>query len=437
MTPVSPHAPDSQSGPLGPSLRPSPGLSGPGMGAAAYHPHLDRVIFIHGLFKYSAEKPYGITRRFGAILDIANKQMQPMESRSVHKPVPLSILSGGTHAHSWSPDGKRVSFTYDDALDEGSNRTVGWAEFLTSDGTMDSHSNEPVDSSCKSIPSNLDGLQSSSGDLFSDLFGGFESFRGAAPCFLLARCSEDGPLLQGVEECWVGNDRIAFLGKIRSVVSGVERFEIFIGNLPDRRRIEEWNAGERCAKSNRSAVWAEMLPPCVPSSLFAGAPEATELEASYNLQPLTDFEGGVHAGIQGPRHWLVADRDGEWVYFIRKDDQGVVQLMRVHSRSRIVEQLTRLNSSIEGQIAVAPCGTKVAFVKDERIHVWNAPTGELWQIDEQKFLDLPGNAISRNRLVGTYVGAPHFIDGASWLINRYVLVEGTPFLQIIKVSLDS
>jgi valyl-tRNA synthetase len=43
-------------------------MHGPGVGAAAWNPVNDQIIFIHGLLNCGKEKPYSFTRRFGAII---------------------------------------------------------------------------------------------------------------------------------------------------------------------------------------------------------------------------------------------------------------------------------------------------------------------------------------------------------------------------------
>ena len=43
-------------------------IYGPGVGAAAWNPVNDSIIFIHGLLNCDKKKPYSFTRRFGAII---------------------------------------------------------------------------------------------------------------------------------------------------------------------------------------------------------------------------------------------------------------------------------------------------------------------------------------------------------------------------------
>ena len=88
---------------------------GPGVGAVTCNPVTGRLAFIHGLDKASAAEPYAAHRRSGASLTNGGELIR-LDARDVTPPFTPGALSGGTHAHHWSPDGSRLSFTYNDAL---------------------------------------------------------------------------------------------------------------------------------------------------------------------------------------------------------------------------------------------------------------------------------------------------------------------------------
>ena len=109
-------------------------MHGPGVGAAAWNPVNDQIIFIHGLLNCNEEKPYGFTRRFGAIISGnheagenaeigVRQQCYHAEGRNIQEPFTKGALRGGTHAHTWSADGKWISFTYNDYLMECLEKT--------------------------------------------------------------------------------------------------------------------------------------------------------------------------------------------------------------------------------------------------------------------------------------------------------------------------
>ena len=88
---------------------------GPGVGAAAFSPVDKRVLFLHGIRNADSEKPYDLTRRTGIAVDIDHPGIPLfMDARNIVAPFTPGALRGGTHAHSWSADGKWISCTYND-----------------------------------------------------------------------------------------------------------------------------------------------------------------------------------------------------------------------------------------------------------------------------------------------------------------------------------
>lgn len=90
---------------------------GPGVGAVAYNPAGHKIIFIHGIRNSNAANPYGFTRRTGVMIHDSDL-LKPvfMDARNILPPFTPGALRGGTHAHSWSGDGKWLSFTYNDFI---------------------------------------------------------------------------------------------------------------------------------------------------------------------------------------------------------------------------------------------------------------------------------------------------------------------------------
>lgn len=375
---------------------------GPGVGAVAYHPNQDKVIFIHGLTDCSEASPYAMSRRFGAVLDLPTGSLTALETRCTESPIAFGHLSGGTHAHSWSPSGARVSFTYDDALAPNYARTVGWAEFHA-----DSDASIPT---LKLIPTPKPrGNTRSESPTFPT--GG--SFTGASNCYLLTTCSEGSGIQQAVEECWVGEDAIAFLGKVQCPDSGATRFEIFLAHLLSARAMKDFKP--ESVKRNQ-----------------VGTPSLNEY---VRIEQLTELGGQPFPGVQGPRHWLIADSEGEWIYFLAKDENGIVQLNRVHSRSSERERLTDLSNGIEGQPSLSGDDKRVAFVSNQKLHWWDSANRATHCVEEVSFLGRSGSSCPSNVLRGSYVGAAHFVDDRSWIVNRYATIDGKDYLQILKVDL--
>ena len=100
-------------------------------GVATWHPVADVIAFILGPeFPGRDGFTYAASRRQGVTLDLATRRLEALDARDLATFTPGS-LAGGTHVHQFSPDGRRVSFTYDDhwLTAAGTNqRAVGVAE---------------------------------------------------------------------------------------------------------------------------------------------------------------------------------------------------------------------------------------------------------------------------------------------------------------------
>lgn len=370
---------------------------GPGVGAAAYHPCEDKIIFIHGLHNCCLELPYGISRRFGALWDT---DLSPAEFRfgatlvdgqnSAPPFVPLGILSGGTHAHSWSPNGQRISFTYDDALRPSMPRTVG---FMTTDPTVSQlvaesfHAAQPKHSSAA------------------------ETFEGRFASFLLFEPDPNLGIRKAVEECWVGNHSIAFLGTILSK-RGEEVVEVFVADLPTDLEIAE------SLKSGSRSRFGQLL-------------------SGIEFRRITFLENRPFPGVQGPRHWLVASPDGRALYFLLRDLSGIVQLAEIGIDSGDLRILTALEHGVEGQTSIDPEGSRIAMVSDGVVHVYNLATNAIVACKETQWKKTPNSEPTGISLPyeGSYVGAVHFVGSRELLVNRYLSSEAGVFLQILRLEI--
>ncbi|XZE37171.1 DUF3748 domain-containing protein [Pirellulaceae bacterium SH501] len=358
---------------------------GPGVGAAACHPTENRVVFIHGLNNCDASNPYGITRRFGAVWSEDLQTIASLEQRVVHRSPRLGELSGGTHAHSWSPDGQRVSFTYNDALFPEMPRTVGFSCLRLPPPTWD-----PAEK-CDTR----------------------ESFAGMAASFLLCRPPTKEGLLQALEECWIDNDRIAFLGTIARTPHSDERIqEIFVAQLPSDSAIRDLMRASNGSPNGDHALLSQW-------------------ESMVTIKRLTHLSDRSHPGIQGPRHWLIADSKRNSIFSLWRDDRGFPQIIEVNLISGSCQQLTDMEAGVTEAFSYDPSTEQIAFISNNQIYVLGLPNKKLHRILTTDFLDSQGNKIAEPRWHGGYVGAPHPSDANNWLINRYVHRPEGAFLQIL------
>ncbi len=355
-------------------------LYGPGVGAVAFHPAEHRVVFIHGLESCSHETPYSGARRFGAIVRTdapgswIHAEARIQHTREGNRPRIDGVLSGGTHAHSWSHDGW-LSFTYNDAWLEQRSRIDHSVRDIRTVGFM------------KPGAVALDRTDS-------------ESFSGSMQAFIAARVSgrsENGSneIEQATEECWIGRNgymdangirrpkALAFQGTVRSD-RGETVHEIFVCDLP----VE--NASKEFAESSAMVRPSELLEPakgCV-------------------QQRLTYTADRKYPGIQGPRNWLVASDDGDTLYAPMRDNHGIVQLHRISTHGGNIEQISDWEHSLGGQISLDPKGTLCAAICDHRICLTDLASGQSkWLTDRSEnpptgAVHFAGDRIVYNRFIG-------------------------------------
>lgn len=320
---------------------PNAGPFGPGVGAVACHPLRDRCVFIHGLRNCDAVKPYGATRRFGAMLDpdVSSGSIRSAEARCIRWNPPRGALRGGTHAHSWSADGRAISFTYNDAWIEERHHDGQGPPDLRTVGVM--WTDRPVE---VSEPDS-------------------ENFSGNCYAMLVASVShvaEPGTdaIEMAREECFlgVGSRAIAFLGRVRTV-SGGTIDEVFVARWPESLSFA----------SGSSPTDAD------------GRLETPEF---VRVERVTRTEGRRYPGVSGPRSWLVSSPDGRRVVCPMKDDDGIVQVAAVDVDSGQIDVLTRLTASLESPLAIDRLGERISLMSEGRIGILDLATREVqWSPD--------------------------------------------------------
>lgn len=363
--------------------------AGPGVGAATFSPVNDSVLFIHGIRNADASKPYGMTRRTGVAIDI-NHPGKPifMDARDITPPFTQGALRGGTHAHSWSGDGRWVSFTYNDYVMEQLAKKDASIRDLRTVGIM--------------VPGDVEVVQDNT----------LESNSGARFSVIVTEVTENpewgsNEIDKAFDECWIGKagyqradggwqaKAIAFQGNVRNG-AGEPITEVFVADLP---------ADPTRACDGQPLEGTSTVRPGIPCDIVQRRVTHTE------------------RGIKGPRHWLRTTPDGRLIFFLASDKQGVIQLFGISPNGGAIRQITANDFPVQGPFNTDPTGQWIAYPADNSVFITALSTGDTYRITD-RFTD-----------EGRPVGAPNWSPkGDVIAYNRYVGEGNNRFLQVFVLK---
>jgi Tol biopolymer transport system component len=304
-------------------------------------------------------------------------------------------LRGGTHAHTWSADGKWISFTYNDYLIETLEKsTKGAVKDLRTIGVM---------TSAKKVKVLVENDENFSGEYFA----------------VVAATVNEKPtpgsdeVERAFDECWIGkegytkvdgtkqNYAIAFQGNIRTA-NGAQVAEVFVADIPEDITQSDKDKPLEGTTTTRANV---------PKGLIQ--------------RRITFTTDRKHPGIQGPRFRLRSSPDGSEVYFLMKDDNGIIQIFSVPTQGGSIRQITNLDHSVQSQFNVSPDGKLLSVVADNSIWFVGTANGETVRVTKR--MD------DEDRPVG---GALWSHNGKILVFNRYVSADNKPYLQIVKINVN-
>lgn len=372
--------------------------NGANCGVATYSPVDPRVVFIHGPENPTAAWNYHFTRRRGVVVNVAQPgAAQPLDAMNYAPPFVPGALRGGSHVHVFSPDGRWVSFTYEDAV----------LAALDADPAAPPHTPNQRNIGV-SVPAGPVRVPSShprnhDGDWFS---------------VIVTRTIADprpgsNEIAKAFEEGWVGRDgyvrpdgthqrrALAFLGLV-TTAGGSTHAEVYLADLPD----DLTRAG---------------LAPLEGTATTYPAPPKGVTQRRLTFTADRKFRGVVAA----PRHWLRVSPDGAQIAFLLQDDDDVVQLFTVSPNGGEPRQITHNAHGIASAFTWSPDGKSLAHVMDGSVCVTDAVTGRTERLTPRREGGAAPSATA-------CVFSP---DGRAIAYTREVAGPGGTFAQIFTVTL--
>jgi len=365
---------------------------GPGVGAAAFSPVENNIIFIHGLRNCDKTNPYSFSRRTGVCVSIDTPgKIEFLDARNIIPPFTPGALRGGTHAYSWSGDGQWISFTYNDFIIEQASKKDSSLSDLRVVAVMNTI--HPV-----AVP-DTSNEENNNGSMFS----------------VVVTKVTDHPkwgsdeIDKAFDEGWIGSHgyqkkdgswqhgAIAFQGNVKDV-QGKTKSEVFVADLPDN--ITQVLPG--CPLEG-----TETTRPCPP--------------AGVQQRRITFLD----KGIQGPRYWLRSTADGKWIGFLAADKKEIIQIFLVSPNGGNYRQLTFNHQSVEGPFNFSPDGRRVAYIADSSVFITLLDNGRSQRVTPKS---------TRNgRPIGAVIWSN---NGKKLAYNRYLKEKsGKNYLQIFTLAL--
>jgi hypothetical protein len=320
-------------------------------GVVTASPVDDWVIFILGPEQPTADWQYGPAHRQGVVVRMSQPGLiEPLDARDIVPPFTAGALRGGSHVHVVSPDGRLVSFTYEDAVLDGppaAEVTAGVPREKNLRGIGVSVCGKPVQ-----VPRTH--KRNHDGTAFS----------------VLATRLTDEPtpgsdeICKAFEEAWVGTH-----GYLRPDGTRQRYALAFQGHVV----VHDASIGGR---RTISEAFVCDLPDDLDELTVAGEQPLAGMPTSRPSPPrgvahrrLTFTADRSHPGIEGPRHWLRSSPDGSRIAFLMCDEVGVVQIFTVSPNGGPPVQVTRDDWSVASSFGWSPDGRRIAYVADLSVFV--------------------------------------------------------------------
>lgn len=299
-------------------------------GVATFHPHEQLVIFILGPENPTPEFTYGAARRQGVMVFEECPELTTfLEARDLTPPFTPGALRGGSHVHVFSPDGKKVSFTYEDHVLERLEHRLPKAHL--------NQRNIGVSILGQPVEVKMTHERNHDGTAFSVLVS--KTVNHPTP--------GTDEISRAYEECWLSSERIAFLGDTIDEQGRVVP-EVFVLDL----NVDLTVAGAE---------------PLEGTTTTRPAPPHGICQRRLTWTP-------ANCVCRSPRFWVRGNPAGSAVAFLRLGDDGLPHLWLVSVDGGEPRQIDH-TTGIQSAFTWSPDGCWIACKADNAITVISTKDG--------------------------------------------------------------
>ncbi|MFG0267533.1 MAG: DUF3748 domain-containing protein [Rhodopirellula sp. JB055] len=325
------------------------------VGVVTASPTEDKIVFIHGPEDPTPAWSYASFHRRGVMMCPGQADtVQNLDARDIVDPFTAGALRGGSHVHVFDSEGQWISFTYED--------------HVLAAGSVSKYSNQRnvgVSIPCQPVSVPKTHRRNHDGAFWS----------------VLVTQTHDHPepgtdqICKAYEDSWIAtrsqkSDQdptsaraLAFLGDvvIAADPSGEKALvtELFVVDLPADCTVP--GAGPL-----QGTATTRPTPP-------AGALQRRLTHTIDRSYP------GVATDV---RHWPRSKPEGSQVYFLMRDDEGVVQLWSISPKGGSHHQVTSGNESVASAFTIHPGGNHAACVIGNSVCEVNLTDGRIETLAE-------------------------------------------------------
>jgi hypothetical protein len=332
-------------------------------GVPMVNPVDGRVAFILGPEDPTPDWQYCAWHRRGVIVDPDRPgEISNLDACDLAPPFTSGALRGGSHVHQFSPDGRLVSFTYEDhVLASLSPPSKGGARGGIPDATIHNKIELNQRNVAVAFPRAVVVPRAHPRNHDGEFFSVVTTRTVNAP-----RPGSDD-ISRAYEEAWLhsperagpspapASRKLAFLGDLLTA-DGRPITELFLLSLPDNL-TQPGDARLEGTATTRPA------------------PPRGTVQRRLNYTADRRFPG-----VQGPRHWPRCSPQGDAIALLMRDDAGVVQLWTVEPSGNGLRQVTRDPFPVESAFTWNHDGSRVAYIADGGVVIADVATGRTQRV---------------------------------------------------------